>query len=201
MRQSKSPEERKLEIIHTAMSLFNKKGFDHTSVEDITKTMNVAKGTFYYYFKSKNEVVDAIVDHALVGISKRANQLVNLNISSIKKLELLISGALNSDITDTIRDGLHQPKNRSLHEQMNVKTIKLLTPYISSIVEQGIREGVMAVSFVEDTVGFTLTGIQFYLDELLFTWSDEELSIKQTHMIDFIERAFLIKKGTLFKEE
>jgi len=201
MRQSKSPEERKLEIIHTAMSLFSKKGFDHTSVEDITKAMNVAKGTFYYYFKSKNQVVDAIIDHTLVGINKRANQLINLNVSSIKKLELLIGGALNSDITDKVRDGLHQPKNRSLHEQMNVKTIKLLTPYISSIVEQGISEGVMEVSHIEDTVGFTLTGIQFYLDELLFTWSDEELCIKQTHMIDFIERAFLIKKGTLFKEE
>jgi len=47
MRISKSPEERKKEIIITAQKLFNEKGYDNTKIIDITNYMNVAKGTFY----------------------------------------------------------------------------------------------------------------------------------------------------------
>ncbi len=197
MRLSKTPEERKLEIIETANQLFNEKGFGNTSVADITRSMNVAKGTFYYYFKSKDDVIDAIVDHALEEVLLRAEQLVTKDISAIDKLRKILDGHLNSDDTVIIREGLHKPRNRELHERMNVATIKGLTPIIGLIVHQGIVEGTFSTDYVHDTVGFLLTAVQFYLDELLFSWSSEEMQVKQRSMVAFIEKSLGIKKGTL----
>ena len=55
-RQEKSAETRQ-RIYETACSLIGRNGFENVSVEDITRTCGVAKGTFYVYFKRKEEIV------------------------------------------------------------------------------------------------------------------------------------------------
>ena len=53
MRIVKEHEERKNEILDTAEILFEEKGYDKCSVNDILNRIGIAKGTFYHYFKSK----------------------------------------------------------------------------------------------------------------------------------------------------
>ena len=60
MRESKDSEERKDEFIDAAEKLFKENGIVDTTVNAIVKEMDVAKGLFYYYFKSKDDVIDAI---------------------------------------------------------------------------------------------------------------------------------------------
>ncbi|GAE31294.1 TetR/AcrR family transcriptional regulator [Alkalihalobacillus hemicellulosilyticus] len=52
-------------IVDAAITRFKEKGFEHTSVSDIVKQAGVAQGTFYLYFKSKNELVPAIAERIL----------------------------------------------------------------------------------------------------------------------------------------
>ena len=56
MRISKSPEERKKEILDVAEELFTTKGYAETTINDILRKIGIAKGTFYYYFKSKEDL-------------------------------------------------------------------------------------------------------------------------------------------------
>ena len=60
MRVSKDSEERKQELIDTAEKLFSEKGIANTAISAIVKELNVAQGLFYYYFKSKDDVIEAI---------------------------------------------------------------------------------------------------------------------------------------------
>ena len=64
MRIVKEHDERKNEIIDTASHIFAQKGYDKTSVNDILNAIGIAKGTFYHYFKSKEEVLDAVITKA-----------------------------------------------------------------------------------------------------------------------------------------
>ena len=52
MKTVKDAELRRQEILMTARELFIKKGYDKTSVNDILKVVDIAKGTFYYYFSA-----------------------------------------------------------------------------------------------------------------------------------------------------
>lgn len=61
MRISKDSEERKSEIVDAAEKLFAKNGIANTAVSAIVKELNVAQGLFYYYFKSKDDVIDELV--------------------------------------------------------------------------------------------------------------------------------------------
>ncbi|MBM4625244.1 TetR family transcriptional regulator, partial [Micrococcus sp. JV4] len=65
MRTVKHPEERKNDILNAAEKLFSTKGYQQTTIIDILKAVGIAKGTFYYYFTSKEEVMDAIIDRII----------------------------------------------------------------------------------------------------------------------------------------
>ena len=62
MRVTKEPEIRRAELIDAARQLFDKNGIKNTQVSQIVEKVGVAKGLFYYYFKSKDEIVNEVVD-------------------------------------------------------------------------------------------------------------------------------------------
>ena len=55
----------KRKIFDTSLKLFSEKGFDATSIEEITAIVGVAKGTLYYHFKSKEEIFEFLVDEGV----------------------------------------------------------------------------------------------------------------------------------------
>ena len=55
----------KRKIFETSMRLFAEKGYDATSIEDITETVGVAKGTLYYHFTSKEEISDFLIEEGI----------------------------------------------------------------------------------------------------------------------------------------
>ena len=61
-RVTKDPEERKQELIDAAERLFMERGYEATAVSDIVQEVGVAQGTFYYYFPSKEEILEAIIE-------------------------------------------------------------------------------------------------------------------------------------------
>ena len=61
MRVTKEPEERRAELVAAAQELFDRNGIRNTQVSQIAEKVGVAKGLFYYYFSSKDEVVDEVI--------------------------------------------------------------------------------------------------------------------------------------------
>lgn len=59
-RITKAPDERRMELFNAAQALFFTKGYEKTSVKDIVKQVGVAKGLFYYYFESKQALLEAL---------------------------------------------------------------------------------------------------------------------------------------------
>lgn len=49
-------------IVEAADVLFYQQGFDATSFADIAKAVNISRGNFYYHFKSKDEILAAVID-------------------------------------------------------------------------------------------------------------------------------------------
>jgi AcrR family transcriptional regulator len=49
------------EIVEAADALFYRQGFDHTSFADIAEVVRISRGNFYYHFKTKDEILDAVI--------------------------------------------------------------------------------------------------------------------------------------------
>ena len=56
---------RKKQILEAAMALFNEKGFEKTSVQDILDKMGISKGALYHYFLSKEDILREIIQNRI----------------------------------------------------------------------------------------------------------------------------------------
>ena len=193
----KSAEERRLEIIQTSERLFRENGYTNTSVDAIIKEMGVAKGLFYYYFKSKEEVLEAIVDHTLDQIVAMAQQIADdPSLDALTKMQLLLSDShVGDEETREVAEHMHLPGNRELHEISNIQTVFRLAPLFAKIVEQGNEENVFNTERPLATIQFLLTGSQFLLDGGLFDFTEEELLERQLVTQQIVEKALGAKSG------
>ena len=57
-------------IVEAADQLFYRQGFEHTSFSNIADTVQISRGNFYYHFKSKDEILDAVINLRLANTSK-----------------------------------------------------------------------------------------------------------------------------------
>lgn len=197
-RITKTREERRLEIVQTAERLFSEVGFAKCSVDMIIRDIGVAKGTFYYYFKSKEDILEAIVDRALGQILEMAEQVADEpSLPALAKMQLLLSDShVGDEDTQDLVDMLHMPENRELHEITNIQTVLRLSPILAKIVEQGIREGVFATDRPNETVQFLLTGTQFLLDGGLFQFSEQEINDRRVVAQRIIETSLGAETGS-----
>lgn len=152
-RSTKAASDRRLEFINAAEALFNEKGFENTSVEDIVQRVGVAKGLFYYYFKSREELLGAIVDKILDGMEQIVLQAMNKE--GLMAMQRLQEMSTSSDVI-RVRSGclmkfFHEERNQALHLQLEVRTMKFLVPAMETVIKQGVQEGVFDTPYPKET--------------------------------------------------
>jgi AcrR family transcriptional regulator len=81
-------EERREQVLRSAMEVFAHKGYHATSVGDIIKRAHIARGTFYLYFENKRQIFEAILEMALQGLVSRLHR-IELSPQSPPPLEQL----------------------------------------------------------------------------------------------------------------
>ena len=88
----------KRKIFEISMDLFAKKGYEATSIEEITSVVGVAKGTLYYHFATKEEIFNFLVEEGLKVKKQEIYMKMNLKNASLYLQMYLIlakSRALN----------------------------------------------------------------------------------------------------------
>ena len=53
------------QIVEAADRLFYRQGYEHTSFSDIADVVRISRGNFYYHFKTKDEILDAVIEARL----------------------------------------------------------------------------------------------------------------------------------------
>ncbi|NLC18650.1 MAG: TetR/AcrR family transcriptional regulator [Clostridiales bacterium] len=175
MRVSKEHDERRNEILDTAAELFEAKGYNKTTINDILNKIGIAKGTFYYYFKSKEEVLDAIIERLNEGALIRAKLIKERSdLSPIEKILQLILALRMEEPKSGVMDELHNPENALMHQKTLTGIVNGLTPILTDIVDEGIQAGVFSTPYPKETIQIMLTAALTLTDEGIFSLTDEE---------------------------
>ena len=168
MRVVKDAQERRNEILDVAEMLFSTKGFDNTSTNDILDEIGIARGTLYYHFKSKEDILDAMIDRITEQLMRRATVIAK--DKSIPVLERLIRSimALNvdNDLGHMVMEQVHRPQNALLHQKMRSKMLKVVNPMIIEIIKDGIAQGIWQTDYPEGMVEMTMLYSNVAFDEL-----------------------------------
>lgn len=198
MRTAKHFDAKRNDILNIAGQLFMTKGYEETSTRDILKACDIAKGTLYHYFKSKEEILDALVEQFTGVLAQQASDIANRNdLSATQKLFLIVLGDKQTDGKEKMIETLHQVENAKLHIKSIVETIKLLTPILTKVVEAGIEEGVFHTPYPQEVVEQLIVSASFIFDDDIFSWTYEEASKKAVAFIHTMEVLLGAKPGSL----
>lgn len=197
VRVVKQPEERRNEIMDVAQNLFESIGYEETSVNDIIKNAKIAKGTIYYYFKSKEEILDAVIERRMNIQIQCYTELLNNGNNAVEKLEQLIRENLKQNSAHVkLLEYLHRKENIVMHQKTLVESVKKLTPVIVRIIEQGIDEGVFDTCYPREVTEFVMVGMNFLFDPSIFSWSKSEYADRIKALAEIMERMLMAKKGS-----
>lgn len=184
----KTPEQWKQEILNAAQSLFLTKGYEASSVSDIMELAGGAKGMFYRFFQSKEEIM-----HAL------GNQLFFANnpFDAVRKREDLnglekIRALLNLNQSDEKRSAINMQAVSILQDpRILASAIKenrrVLTPLWLELLEEGIRDGSIKTEYPKE-LSELLPLINFWMLPSVFPATEEELLHKYRFVVEVLSQ-------------
>lgn len=197
-RISKNPKERKDEILTVAMELFNLKGYEQTSVSEIVKKVGVAQGTFYNYFQSKDDVLNAACERTLATRLEAIDLIVgDRKLQAKEKLLHIFVEATPNEQDEAVFEYLHKESNHTLHQKWIVTEIMALLPYIKTIVRQGAEDGEFLVEEPEVKAEFLMVGAAFWLDRGVFSWTEQEYLERKKALNGIIDQLLAVNNQGL----
>ena len=158
---------KKDQILDTSLQLFMKKGFDATSISDILSQLDIARGTLYYHFESKEAIMDAIIERLLNQVLEKIEKLMtNDSLSQAEKFMGFFASINLTQLTgdEEIVDYFNQPQNTLFHEKSNRLLIKKLSSVLAQIISEGMESGLFDTPFPAETAELILVGITGFVD-------------------------------------
>lgn len=160
MRVVKKPEERKAEMVAAASKLFAQQGFVRTSVAEIVSAVDVAKGLFYYYFTTKDDMVRAVVEGYASYLGSEAQKIACSEGSAKEKMErLLHHEAWNQCFTQPLLTDLCMPQHAALYSDMCDRVVDHMRPAMETMLIQGMHEHGMDDAQATQLVGMWMYGV------------------------------------------
>ena len=197
VRTVKKPEERKLEIVKAARFLFRTKEYDKTSMQDIIEHLGIAKGTVYYYFSSKEELLEAVVDDIIDESVEKMQKLIDESDgNALEKMRLLVSAGNMADDNDEVLLQLHYGGNFEMHARLLVTAIQKQAPLYARIFQEGCEEGLFQTDTPLETAEFILTAVQLLTDVGIYPWTEETLTRRVRAIPALIERQLKASPGS-----
>ena len=182
---------RKDEFLSVAYNLFITKGYDNTSVDEIIEKVNIAKGTFYYYFTSKEEMLDEVINKMINEEIIEAKKVVLMPIPIEQKVFGIVTSLRPKSNELNIVETLNNDNNIKMHMKYNKRIIDEATIILKDVVLEGIDKGVFNCTNIEERIKLLLKMSNDTFDDNNFTNKDVEV------YIDMVEKLLGANPGTM----
>ena len=193
---------KKEQILDMSFSLFLEKGYDNTSISDILSKLDIARGTLYYHFESKEAIMDAIIERTAKKIVEEAKGIVlQKGLSVREKIFLLFSAASMKRLSggDLMIDYLNQPQNALFHEKSNRSFIQKIAPILGDIIQEGVKEGTFDNAFPYESAELVLAMIMGFMDVPYENTGENDSESRMESLLYNMERMLGAKEGSFAK--
>ena len=181
----------KRKIFETSMRLFAEKGYDATSLEEITADVGVAKGTLYYHFSSKEEIFEFLIEEGVkllknsieIKTEKLDNSLDKIKAIVLIEIKVLVKYENFMTIVLSVIWG-NGPRS--------ILCKKHIFEYIQ-MIEQIVEEGINKKEIIDGDKNVIASGIFGFTCSSLIYKMRTEKEINVSELYSEIEKTFIKK--------
>ena len=168
MARKNNPKQAIENIITISAKLFAEKGYDKTSMQDITDTLGMSKGGVFHHFNSKEDIFNAVMERQFEQVIETVNQWLDEMHGLIAKEKL--RGLIKRNLTDEkiikeagnmVSSAIESPQIILAFTQNNLKK---LAPIIADVMREGIEDRSISTAFPDECAEVFLLLLNFWCD-------------------------------------
>ncbi len=183
-------------ILDALQKLLEQKSIQNISVSEIAQTAGIGKGSIYYYFPSKNAILDALIERnykkPLETVKNMAKQT---NISSLTRMSMMFQACRSSSTEfmikkkDSYPDTLTDAQEESLlHKKYLTHVISELKPVLTEIIKQGIAQGEFSFDHPAALAEIVLIVLAVKLDNTIMPSTPTEIEETICGLVSLLEK-------------
>lgn len=189
-------------ILDALQELLETKDMDSISVSEIAKTAGIGKGSIYYYFSSKDAILEALIERNYEKPIATAKSLASqTNISSFMRMAMIFQACRNSSSEFLRHDAdasLPTALEKSLlHQKYLMYLVSELKPALTEIITQGIENGDIHFDYPAALAEIVLIVLAVKLDNTLVPSTPKEIKETILGLISLLEKGTGNPAGTL----
>ena len=199
-RIAQDPEVRRREILDAAEKLFEQKGFQRTTISDIAQAMNVAQGMLYYYFKSKEELLGALVHRQVVVVMAETKQKPDFASGTPQqKIGMMMSALLSSACAhdSVLLRALFDERNAHIRDRVNRQIEESISECLKEIIEEGVQDGSFQVVDTEAVLNFILKFGEVMIEAMQAKLSRQQVVVRLRLAEQLLETLLGLKPKTM----
>lgn len=169
--------ETKNKIFEVSGRLFKEKGFENTTVDEITKEAGIAKGTFFNYFPTKESLLSyfgEIKEELIYGLIENETMKNISTKEKIKNILICLAESCEKDKELTkllIFEHTRHMEHSCVGQDGSKNSLHRLTKFVYGLLEEGVRDGDVKNSIDISVAADIITGIHLYS---LIVWLKSE---------------------------
>jgi AcrR family transcriptional regulator len=193
-RRSKGTEERRAELMGAARKLFVRHGFAGVSVSRIVRDIGVAQGTFYYYFDSKEAVLDALVrDHVQEVSARLAGVASDAARDPRRALQEMIRTELDSDSARASQLGAI--RGADARTKLFAASLRTLAPVYAAVLLRGQEAEVFHPGPADLLAEVIVLATHSLADRDLLGWTNAEYARRRKALEGLIGTVLGVARG------
>lgn len=185
-------------LVDSAVKVFFQKGYHRTKIKDITDNAGLAAGTFYLYFKNKEELLSDIAKKHAMSLYEELDKIYKLDITEVEKLKRIISFNIkycydNKEFVSVYLE--HIPNSETFNPIKNFRLFrKRFAEIIENVVESGQHKNIFEQSINPIIAASSLHGMLKFTATNIFNLEAHE-GITPDHVSETLSQIFI--KGLL----
>lgn len=199
-RKPQDPQIRVNEILDAADCLFAGMGYRKTTIGDIAKKLGVAQGMLYYYFKSKEGILEELIKRQVYSaIYKIKDISADESVTPLLKMNLLLSALLDgAGYKDgLLLDSLNDEQNLYIKYRLAGQIKLLITPILMKIIEEGVDRQHFRVSHRETAKDYILNILDLLIDAMYEKMTPDQFALRLRTGEVLIEKVLETKPGSI----
>ena len=193
----KDPKERRAEIIDAARYLFLTQEYDKTSMQDVINHVNIAKGTIYHYFSSKEALLQAVIEDMVAQSIEQMKLVVEQSSgNALEKIQQLMAAGNMMTGNEKLLEHLHRHDNDIMHLRLLTAALAQQVPLYAKLIEQGCKEGLFITKTPFEVAEFILYAVQFLTDKGIAPWTQQDIDRRAKVFPQFIEQLLQAPAGS-----
>lgn len=182
MARNKNPEITINRILDTSMELFLKKGYDNTTIQDIVDELgDLSKGAIYHHFKSKEEILEAVIPRIFAGSGEDALDLSkDTSLNGLEKLKKALLKSLKNPVQEKlVKAAPNLMKNPRILTQQIFDVVEEIVPLlIEPLIREGVEDGSIKTKNPKELAESFLILMNVWMNPSIFFVSKEEFKSK-----------------------